>query len=99
MSEITKEDAYLRFNKELMKTVRVVAAVIKTVNENGEPIHIHVSKGKPSNNSTKFWIKRDGIVLEHNKGNIPKSDLKKIQKYICANRAQIVNRWYEFFGF
>ena len=37
MSEITKEDAYLRFNKELMKTVRVVAAVIKTVNEN-EPI-------------------------------------------------------------
>ena len=34
MSEITKEDAYLRFNKELMKTVRVVAAVIKTVNEN-----------------------------------------------------------------
>lgn len=38
MSEITKEDAYLRFNKELMKTVRVVAAVIKTVNENDEPI-------------------------------------------------------------
>ena len=36
MSEITKEDAYLRFNKELMKTV--VAAVIKTVNENDEPI-------------------------------------------------------------
>ena len=36
MSEITKEDAYLRFNKELMR--RVVAAVIKTVNENDEPI-------------------------------------------------------------
>ena len=60
-------------------------------NENGEPIHIHVAKGKPSANSTKFWIKRDGIVLEHNKGNIP--------KYICANRANIVNKWYEFFGF
>ena len=51
-------------------------------NENGEPIHIHVSKGKPSNNSTKFWIKRNEIVLEHNKGNIPKSDLKKIQKQV-----------------
>lgn len=48
-------------------------------NENGEPIHIHVAKGKPSANSTKFWIKRDGIVLEHNKGNIPKSDLKKFR--------------------
>ena len=37
MSEITKEDAYLRFNKELMRRVRVVAAVIKAVNEKGEP--------------------------------------------------------------
>lgn len=46
-------------------------------NENGEPIHIHVSKGKPSENSTKFWIKRDGV----------------------ANKAIIVNRWYEYFGF
>lgn len=35
MSEITKEDAYLRFNKELMRRVRVVAAVIKAVNEKG----------------------------------------------------------------
>lgn len=68
-------------------------------NENGEPVHIHLSKGKPSENSTKFWIKRDGVVLEHNKGNIPQSDLKKIQKYICANKAIIVNRWYEHFGF
>ena len=33
MSEITKEDAYLRFNKELMRRVRVVAAVIKAVND------------------------------------------------------------------
>lgn len=46
-----------------------------------------------------FYFYSNEIVLEHNKGNIPKSDLKKIQKYICANRAQIVNRWYEFFGF
>ena len=59
--------------------------------ENGEPIHIHVSKGKPSNNSAKFWIKRNLMNIF--------MDLKKIQKYICANRAQIVNRWYEFFGF
>jgi hypothetical protein len=67
--------------------------------EGGEPIHIHVSKGKPSTNSTKFWIKRDGVVLEHNNGGIPNNDLKKIQKYICANRAAIVNSWYGYFGF
>ena len=68
-------------------------------NENNEPVHIHVSKGKPTENSTKFWIKIDSIELEHNNGNIPKNDLKKIQKYICANRAMIIARWYEYFGF
>lgn len=68
-------------------------------NENNEPIHIHVSKGKPTENSTKFWIKRENVELEHNRGNIPKNDLKKIQKYICANRAMIIARWYEYFGF
>ncbi|MCC8126577.1 MAG: DUF4160 domain-containing protein, partial [Clostridiales bacterium] len=54
--------------------------------EDGEPVHIHVSRGNPNECSAKFWIKRDGIELEHNKGNIPKKDLKRIQKYICANR-------------
>lgn len=68
-------------------------------NENDEPIHIHVSKGKPTENSTKFWIKRNSVELEHNNGNIPKNDLKKIQKYICANRAMIIARWYDHFGF
>lgn len=45
MSEITKEDAYLRFNKELMRRVRVVAAVIKAVNEKGEPIIFAIQRG------------------------------------------------------
>lgn len=67
-------------------------------NENGEPIHIHVSKGKQTENATKFWIKRDGVVMVHNNGNIPTADLKKIQKYICANRDIIISRWYTHFG-
>ena len=45
MSEITKEDAYLRFNKELMRRVRVVAAVKKAVNEKGEPIIFATQRG------------------------------------------------------
>lgn len=36
-------------------------------NENEEPVHIHVSKGKQTENATKFWIKRDEIELVHNK--------------------------------
>ncbi len=68
-------------------------------NENDEPVHIHVSKGKPSENSAKFWIRRNSIELEHNRGNIPQNDLKKIQQYICANRETIIARWYDYFGF
>lgn len=25
-------------------------------NESGEPIHVHVSKGKPTPNATKIWL-------------------------------------------
>lgn len=67
-------------------------------NEKGEPIHIHVSKGKQVENATKFWINRDSIELVHNKSEISKNDLKKIQKYIWANKEEIVYKWYRYFG-
>lgn len=59
-------------------------------NEGGEPIHIHISKGKQTENVTKFWIKRDTIELVHNNSGIPQNELKKIQKYIWANRDTIM---------
>lgn len=46
-------------------------------NENAEPPHIHVCKGHPTENATKFWITKGGIQLEHNKSQIPTKDLKK----------------------
>lgn len=67
-------------------------------NEKGEPIHIHVSKGKPSDASAKFWIKRDGVELAHNNAKIPQKDLKRIYRYICSNREDIVFAWYQYFG-
>lgn len=67
-------------------------------NENNEPIHVHISKGKQIENATKFWIGRDCIELVHNQSQIPQSDLKKIQKYLWANRAIIIEKWYNFFG-
>ena len=67
-------------------------------NENNEPIHIHVCKGRQTENATKFWIGRDTIELVHNKSEIPQSDLKKIQKYLWANRDMIIAKWYNFFG-
>lgn len=67
-------------------------------NENNESVHVHISKGKQTENSTKFWIKRNSVDLVHNNSNIPINDLKKIQKYIWANRDTIIARWYEYFG-
>jgi len=67
-------------------------------NENNEPIHVHISKGRQMENATKFWITRNDIELVHNKSQISANDLKKIQKYLWANRDTIIARWYQHFG-
>ena len=67
-------------------------------NENGEPPHIHVSKGAQTANATKFWITSDGIKLENNNSDIPQNDLKKIARYIMENRSDILAAWFDFFG-
>ena len=68
-------------------------------NENGEPPHIHISKGTPTENATKVWITKDGIELGQNNSNIPPNDLKKIMRYVLLNRADILANWYSHFGF
>ena len=64
-----------------------------------EPVHVHVSKGKQTASSTKFWITRENIELANNNSNIPQNDLRKIQKYLWANRDTIIARWYQYFSF
>ena len=66
-------------------------------NEGNEPPHIHVSKGKQTAASTKYWITKDGIEMAHNDGQIPIKDLKKIERYILANQDTILAEWYRFF--
>ena len=45
-------------------------------NENNEPIHVHVSKGKPVASSTKIWLTKDGgCILASNGSKIPSKDL------------------------
>ena len=62
-----------------------------------EPVHVHVSKGKPTNDATKIWITQEGARLEHNNSNIPSKELKKIMQYITANRTTIVMQWMKKF--
>ena len=54
-------------------------------NEDGEPIHIHVSKGKPSPNATKIWLtKSGGCILASNGSNISSKELHELMEFISA---------------
>ena len=48
-------------------------------NEEGEPIHVHISKGKPSPNATKIWITRTGgCIVANNGSKIPNKELNEL---------------------
>lgn len=67
-------------------------------NENGEPIHIHVSKGKPSPNGTKIWLtKTGGCILASNGEHIPKKELNELMEFISAQFFLICAEWKKFF--
>ena len=67
-------------------------------NENNEPIHVHISKGKPVGDSTKIWLTKSGnCIIANNKSNIPINDLKKILKVINDNYFLILSKWKNYF--
>lgn len=51
--------------------------------EDGEPIHVHICKGVPSQNARKIWLTSSGGALVcHNKSRIPTKDLNKLLLFI-----------------
>ena len=65
-------------------------------NENSEPIHVHISKGRPVPNSTKVWLtKRGGCILANNNSKIPDKDLNSIMETIASNYFYIISKWKE----
>lgn len=67
-------------------------------NENGEPIHVHVSKGNPTMNSTKIWLTKAGrCILVNNKSKIPQNDLNKLLDIIEKHFFLIVSKWKEYY--
>lgn len=67
-------------------------------NETGEPVHVHVCKGKPTANATKIWLPPESNpVLANNNSNIPEKELKRILKMIALNRDSIIAQWYDYF--
>lgn len=44
-------------------------------NENYEPIHVHISKGRPTPNATKVWLTAlGGCIVANNSSKIPQHD-------------------------
>ena len=71
------------------------------VNENDplEPVHVHVSEGKPNPNATKIWITRAGkCYLCNNNSRIPATTLRNIMEIIEARSAEIIEKWHAHFG-
>jgi hypothetical protein len=67
-------------------------------NENDEPIHVHIGKGRPSAHSTKVWLtSTGGCVLAHNNGHIPKYELNALMEVIAAQYFFICQAWKEHF--
>lgn len=62
-------------------------------NENGEPIHVHVSKKRPSVNSTKLWLLSNGTFIKANSNDkrIPDAVLNKIIKKLQPQALMVRN--------
>ena len=64
-----------------------------------EPVHVHVSKGKPSANATKFWITKTGkCLLANNNSDYDSRTLNYLSKAIEANKDIVIVKWLSFFG-
>ena len=70
-------------------------------NENDplEPVHVHVTTGKPSPGATKIWISSSGrCLLAHNRSHIPEKDLRFILRLLEAEHETILAQWLRTFG-
>ena len=67
-------------------------------NENGEPIHVHIAKGKPSPSATKIWLSSTGgCIVANNNSRIPQQDPNELLEIISAQFFLICRRWKEHF--
>ncbi len=67
-------------------------------NENNEPIHVHIAKGKPTPNSTKIWItSRGGCIVANNASHIPINELNEILEIVAAQFFLICAEWRKHF--
>lgn len=63
-----------------------------------EPVHIHISEGKPVPHATKVWITKNGkCSLANNNSRIPENMLNKLLRLIEPRSFEIISKWKEIF--
>lgn len=73
-------------------------AIFFWTGEDGEPVHVHVAKGRPAVGATKIWLTRNGgCVLANNGSKLNKKDLANVMDFILANYDEICERWKAYF--
>ena len=66
--------------------------------EGTEPIHVHVSKGKPSPNGTKIWLtKNGGCIPANNAAHLSNNELNTLLEFISAQWFYICSEWQTHF--
>lgn len=70
-------------------------------NENGEPIHVHVSKGRITRNSPKFWLSRHGYFVPANDCSryFKAKELTRIIEQLNCNAGTIRLFWLNYHGY
>lgn len=64
-----------------------------------EPVHVHISEGKPVENATKVWITSTGkCLLANNCSGIQSRVLRNIMRIIEARSEDVIKKWIDFFG-
>lgn len=70
-------------------------------NENGEPVHVHVSKKRPTVHSPKIWITSKGTLLPTDacRKYISAKTLNRILNELTPNVSNIVDFWKSYHGY
>ena len=64
-----------------------------------EPVHVHVTEGKPVSSGTKIWITKSGrCLLCNNNSRIPDRTLRNIMRIIESQSSKVIDLWMEYFG-
>lgn len=69
-----------------------IASVSHGINENDEPVHVHMRK---ADGSAKFWVQPVELVWADG---LKGSEVREAQRLVLKHQARIIHKWNEHFN-